>query len=68
MANKVPVNSLVMQAVANNKKVYTYVVRQLLNPIFTQNGNEINPDEMDLPSYPIKYKEGATYGLSLIHI
>lgn len=61
-ANKVPVNSLVMQAVANTKKVYTYSIRQLLNPIFTQNGNVISPDEIDLPSYPIKYKEGATYG------
>lgn len=60
--NKVPVNSLVMQAIDTQKKVYSYSVRHLLNPEFTQNGNLIQPDEIDLPSYPIKYKEGASYG------
>lgn len=60
-ANKPPVNSVVMQAVGANQKVYSYVIRDLLEPVFVQDGNIINPEEIDLPSYPIYYKEGTTY-------
>nr|QRD99472.1 MAG: capsid protein precursor [Mamastrovirus 3] len=58
--NKPPTNSVVMQEAATQKKVYSYVIRDLLDPIFVQDGNVIQPDEIDLPNYPIYYKEGST--------
>nr|ASM93476.1 ORF2 [Porcine astrovirus 4/BEL/15V010] len=56
-----PVACVVMQAVGAQQKVYTYCVRELLDPIFVQNGVTIHPDQIDLPSYAIKKKEGETY-------
>lgn len=59
--NTPPQACFVMQAVSSAKKVYTYNARQLKDPIFTQNGEIVKPDEIDLPSYPIKIKEGGTF-------
>lgn len=59
--NNPPQACFVMQGVTTDRKVYTYNVRQLKDPIFTQNGEIVEPDQFDLPSYPIKAKEGSQY-------
>nr|QRD99466.1 MAG: capsid protein precursor [Mamastrovirus 3] len=48
-----PLNCVVAQAAQGQQKVYSYVVRELLEPVFMQDGNEVDPTEIDLPSYPI---------------
>lgn len=57
----VPLNCLVAQSSSGGQKVYSYVVRELLDPVFLQNGNVVDPVEFDLPSYPIKKKLAAQY-------
>nr|ANJ61324.1 capsid protein precursor [Mamastrovirus 3] len=60
----IPLNCLAMQEVTTatqKKKVYTYSVRHLPGPIFYQNGNDINPLEIDAPTYPIYYKQASEY-------
>lgn len=56
-----PVACVTMQAVESREKVYTYCVRDLLDPIFVQNGTVIQPDQIDLPTYPIYKKESENY-------
>nr|BAX00239.1 ORF2 [Porcine astrovirus 4] len=58
--NAPPTACVVMQEYGGNKKVYTYNIRPLPHVVFTQNGNIIQPDQVDLPSYPIYRKEGNT--------
>nr|WAK45919.1 MAG: structural polyprotein [Mamastrovirus 3] len=59
--NNPPQACFVMQGVTNDKKVYSFSVRQLKEPVFTQNGAVVKPDEIGLPSYPIKIKEGGKF-------
>nr|QDH76154.1 capsid precursor protein [Bovine astrovirus] len=56
-----PLNCIVMQNSAGTKKVYSYVVRELLDPVFLQKGNVVDPVEFDLPSYPIHKKLSEQY-------
>ena len=56
--NSPPVASVVMQALTTQQKVYSYCIRHIKDPVFTQNGVVIQPDQIDLPSYPIYKREG----------
>lgn len=58
----VPLACLASQALTPQKqKVYSYSVRNLLDPVFVQNGSIVDPTTFDLPTYPIFSKEGNTY-------
>ncbi|UMO75840.1 MAG: ORF2 [Sichuan mamastrovirus 10] len=59
--NLAPLNCITMQAVGGQQKVYTYSVREMLDPIFVQNGVTIQPDQIDLPTYPIFSKVAEKY-------
>lgn len=49
------------QAVGGERKVYTYSVWELHNPTFIQNGQPVNPAQLQSYSYPIFSKENETY-------
>lgn len=59
--NLAPLNCISLQAVGAQTRVYTYSVRELLDPIFVQNGVTIQPDQIDLPGYPIQSKVAEKY-------
>lgn len=42
-------------------KVYSYIAWHLNNPVFTQNGNEINPAQISSNPYPILHKDGSNF-------
>lgn len=55
----IPLACFVAQEVGGTRKVYSYVYRKLLDPIFVQNGNIVDPTQFDLPTYQLYVKEGA---------
>lgn len=58
----IPLNCIAAQSAGPGKqKVYSYSVRHLLRPEFVQNGNLIDPQQLDLPSYPIYSKEASSF-------
>uniref|UniRef100_UPI00373FE4C6 Spike protein n=1 Tax=Porcine astrovirus 4 TaxID=1105379 RepID=UPI00373FE4C6 len=61
IGQRVPVAAVCMQAVGGAQKVYTYSLRELLDPVFVQNGNIIDITVIDLPTYPIYQKDGSDY-------
>nr|QRD99485.1 MAG: capsid protein precursor [Mamastrovirus 3] len=48
------------QAVGGESKVYTYVAWELENPVFTQNGQVVDPTQLQALSYPIFAKQSTT--------
>nr|QRD99482.1 MAG: capsid protein precursor [Mamastrovirus 3] len=53
----VPQFCIAAQEATGKKKVYTYVLWELDNPVFVQNGQLINPAQLQSDSYPIFAKE-----------
>nr|AMN16570.1 ORF2 [Porcine astrovirus 4] len=61
IGQRVPVAAICMQAVGGAQKVYTYSLRELLNPGFVQNGDIVDITVIDLPTYPIYQKDALDY-------
>lgn len=60
--SKVPNACVVAQQVGGtNAKVYSYSIWPLNRPIFLQNGNSIDPAQIDSNYYPIYCKEGQRF-------
>ncbi|UMO75831.1 MAG: ORF2 [Henan mamastrovirus 1] len=59
---KVPLACVVAQSAgATKSKTYSYSIRDVNNPVFLQNGNVVDPTQMQISTYPILRKEGANY-------
>lgn len=61
ISQRVPVAAICMQAVGGAQKVYTYSLREMLDPVFIQNGDVVDITTIDLPTYPIYKKDASDY-------
>nr|QRD99469.1 MAG: capsid protein precursor [Mamastrovirus 3] len=59
---KVPLACIVAQSAgATKSKTYSFSIRDVNNPVFLQNGNVVDPTQMQITTYPIFRKEGSSY-------
>nr|WGL40968.1 capsid protein [Porcine astrovirus 4] len=58
--NAVPLNGFAIQDVSTQKKVYSYLTYEVIDPIFYQN-IEIDPATADVPTYPMLKKTANSY-------
>nr|WGL40969.1 capsid protein [Porcine astrovirus 4] len=59
--NENPYSCIAVKDATGSKAVYTYSVWELNHPIFIQNGQEIDPTQLQSQPYPIFAKDNATY-------